>query len=184
MKVVRKFFLDCEKEEAWLNEMSAEGFALLGVSGGKYVFENSQPGEYIYRIVGLDRDPNHPASLEYLQFLKGTNIEHITSDLNWVYLRKESADGAFEVYSDIDSKLKQYRKANLVSTIGFGFALISLLNVCSALLGLHRGNHDIVVIVVVFAVITGFFGIWILKRHWYPLHKKRKALKKDKMIVE
>ena len=82
MKVVRKFFMDCDKEETWLNEMSGKGLALIGGAGSKYVFENSSPGEYIYRIVWLDRDPNHPASLEYLQFLKGTDIEHITSDIS------------------------------------------------------------------------------------------------------
>jgi len=186
MKVVRKFFMDCDKEEAWLNEMSDKGLALIGGVGSKYVFEDSSPKEYIYRIVWLEHDPNHPASLEYLQFLKGTGIEHITSDINWVYLRKKSEGGAFEVYSDIDSKIKHYRKASLVSAmLAFGFALISLLSVCITLVGFYRDNYNTnAVLMMIFAVITGVAGIWLLKKYWHPLHKKIRILKEDQVIIE
>ena len=186
MKVVRKFFMDCDKEEAWLNEMSDKGLALIGGAGSKYVFENSSPGEYIYRIVWLEHDPNHPASLEYLQFLKGTDIEHITSDINWVYLRKRSASGAFEVYSDIDSKIKHYRKASLVSAmLAFGFTLISLLSVCTTLVGFYRDSDNMIaVLMMALAIITGIVGVWLLKKYWLPFHKKIRKLKEDKVIME
>ena len=186
MKVVRKFFMDCDKEETWLNEMSDKGLAQIGGAGSKYVFENSSPGEYIYRIVWLEHDPNHPASLEYLQFLKGTDIEHITSDINWVYLRKKSANGAFEVYSDRDSKIKHYQKASIVSAmLAFGFALISLLSVCTTLVGFYRDSDNMIaVLMMALAVITGVVGVWLLKKYWYPFHKKIRKLKEDKVIME
>jgi len=190
MKVVKKHFIDCVKEETWLNEMSAKGFALIGCTGHKYVFTESQPGEYIYRIELLNRDPNHPASLEYLQFIKGTDIEHIASDLNWIYLRKKSVDGAFEIYSDIDSRIKHYQKANRVPAIvGFGLALLSLLCVCVTLVALYRGislyrGMIAVVVMALLIISTGFVGVGVLKMHWNPLRKKMKELKKDKMIME
>lgn len=43
-QVVRKFFMDFEKEEAWLNEMSAKGWALVEHSWARYVFEESTKG--------------------------------------------------------------------------------------------------------------------------------------------
>lgn len=43
-QVVRKFFMDFEKEEAWLNEMSAKGLALVEHSWARYVFEESAKG--------------------------------------------------------------------------------------------------------------------------------------------
>ncbi len=39
--VVRKLFWDFEKEEQWLNEMSAKGMALTHYSWCKYVFTDS-----------------------------------------------------------------------------------------------------------------------------------------------
>lgn len=42
--VVRKYFADFEKEEQWLNDMSAKGLALVEYSWARYVFEESAPG--------------------------------------------------------------------------------------------------------------------------------------------
>jgi len=57
---VWKAFLDYEKEEKWLNEMVAKGFAMTAYSWCHYTFENCVPGEYIYRIELLEHSVNHP----------------------------------------------------------------------------------------------------------------------------
>lgn len=51
---VRKLFTDYEKEEQWLNERSAKGYALTQYSWARYVFDESGKGEYIFRIEPLD----------------------------------------------------------------------------------------------------------------------------------
>ena len=49
---MRKFrlYLDKDKETAWLNEMSAQGWAAKGFFAGFYQFEACEKGEYVYQI--------------------------------------------------------------------------------------------------------------------------------------
>ena len=51
-KVVYKGFFvwNFEKEEKWLNEMAAKGFALISVGPFRYEFEDSLPDEYEVRL--------------------------------------------------------------------------------------------------------------------------------------
>jgi hypothetical protein len=99
-----------EEEEKWLNEKSAKGEHLTDVGFCRYVFKDGKPGEYIYRLEMLDKSPSHYSSVKYLQFLEETGVEHIASILKWVYLRKKASDGPFDIYSDIDSKIKHYER--------------------------------------------------------------------------
>jgi hypothetical protein len=46
-KVVYRLYADYEKEETWLNEMVAKGYALKNFVWCRYVFEPCEPGEYI-----------------------------------------------------------------------------------------------------------------------------------------
>ena len=62
---VRKIFLNYEKEEEWLNEMSAKGMALIYYSWCRYVFEETQNNEYIYRIELLEKSPTSAESIPY-----------------------------------------------------------------------------------------------------------------------
>ncbi|MCL6602869.1 MAG: DUF2812 domain-containing protein [Paenibacillus sp.] len=103
-----------EKEEQWLNEMSAIGMQLTGVGVCRYVFEKGLPGEYIYRLQMLDNIPTHPQSVDYIRFVEDTGAEQVGSLLNWVYFRKKAADGPFDLYSDLDSRLKHYRRIKAV----------------------------------------------------------------------
>ncbi len=41
-QVIRTIFFDVEKEENWLNSMSAMGLALIDYSWCRYVFEQAQ----------------------------------------------------------------------------------------------------------------------------------------------
>lgn len=101
---------DFEKEEKWLNEMSVKGLQLVSVGLCKYVFEEGIRGEYAYRLELLKELPSNPESASYIRFLEETGIEYIGSLLRWAYFRKKAADGAFEIYSDIDSKIKHYKR--------------------------------------------------------------------------
>ena len=56
---------------------------------------------------------------------------------------------------------------------------------CAALLGWYRNiDNEIAVSMMAFAVVTGVLGIWLLKKYWYPFHKKIRKLKADKLIME
>jgi hypothetical protein len=104
------FAWDFEKEEKWLNEMSAKGMQLVSAGIFKYVFEEGNPGEYIYRIELLDQLPTHPESMTYIRFMEDTGAEHITSIVRWVYFRKKTDRQAFDLFSDIDSRINHLKK--------------------------------------------------------------------------
>ncbi|MCZ0859873.1 DUF2812 domain-containing protein [Methanocorpusculum sp. MG] len=118
--VVWKFFWNYESEEKWLNEMAAKGFALYSYSWGRYVFEECEPGEYVYRLELLKDLPSKPESMAYLGFLEETGIACVATHLRWVYLQKRSADGPFDLYTDTRSALNHYQNiTNLWNTLAF-----------------------------------------------------------------
>lgn len=51
-KTIHKVYLawDFKKEELWLNEMAAEGWALEHAAFCSYTFVRCEPGEYIIRM--------------------------------------------------------------------------------------------------------------------------------------
>lgn len=109
-KAMWRAFLNYEKEEAWLNALSAKGLAFESYFLFRYAFAESAPGAYIYRIELLERMPAHPESQEYLRFMAESGVEHIASWGRWVYFRKKAADGPFDIYSDIDSRIAHYKR--------------------------------------------------------------------------
>lgn len=109
---IRKLFWawDFDKEEKWLNEMAAKGLALVSVSLFTYYFEASVPGEYEIRLELLKSSPLTPQNREYIGFIEDTGAEYIGSVARWVYFRKKTADSGFDLFSDIDSRLKHYNR--------------------------------------------------------------------------
>lgn len=102
-KVVHKAFLlwDWEKEAAWLNEMSRQGWQLCRAGFFVYEFEQGQPGEYQYQLQLLRKtDP------DYLAFLEETGIQVVGRCLNWIYLKKKSDGQPFEIFSDLEGVLR------------------------------------------------------------------------------
>ena len=71
-KVVHKVFLlwDWEKEAAWLNEMSRQGWQLCRVGWCSYEFEAGEPGRWQYQLEMLQK--NDP---DYLAFLEDAGIQ-------------------------------------------------------------------------------------------------------------
>lgn len=122
-KIVHKTFFiwNVDKEEKWLNEMSAKGLHLVDAGFCKYVFEEGVPGEYHYRIELLKNSMQHPESEAYIHFLEDTGVEQVGSCLRWVYFRKKAAEGAFDLFSDIDSRIKYLKRL-----MGFFFAVLVL----------------------------------------------------------
>ena len=177
--IVRKPYWNYEKEENWLNEMAAKGLALTGYSWCRYEFEDTIQGEYIYRIELLDHSASHPASQRYITFLEETGVEHVSSYLKWIYLRKKACDGPFQLHSDIDSKIAHYKK---ISTLWLTFAGIEfgagLLNIALFIVGGQIATINLVVGCVVLAMGLAFlfFGL--------PISQKLHRLKKERAIKE
>ena len=114
---------DFEKEEAWLNEMAMNGWALVAVGFCKYTFERTEPGEYQVRLELRGADPG------YISFLQETGAEYVGRWFQWIYSRKRSDFGPFDVYSDIDSRIDHLNRiGHMLALVGGANLLIGLVN--------------------------------------------------------
>ena len=133
-KTVRKFYFvwDFEKEERWLNEMAMEGWTLKSVGWCRYTFERTEPGEYTVRL------EMRAADEEYLDFMRESGAEYIGRVLQWHYYRKRASLGAFDLFSDIDSRVDHLtRIGKMLQAIGLANLLIGSVNVINgSLMGL------------------------------------------------
>ena len=184
--IVRKAYWDYEKEEQWLNQMSARGLALTDYSWCRYVFEDAPNGKYIYRIEMLNDMPTHPESMAYLRFLEENGVEFVASYMRWIYLRKPAADGPFDIYTDIDSKIKHYQRINrFMSTmmfIEFGAAAANLpIGIVNLIIDEQLGNFSYGNLIIGSVVLA--LGILFLALG-APLRKKIKKLRQEKAIHE
>lgn len=124
-KTIRKWFWvwEFEKEEQWLNEMAMNGWALCQVGWCKYVFEKCEPGEYTVRL------EMHEADEGYISFMQETGAVYIGRLFQWIYFCKKSEDGPFDIFSDIDSRIKHLDKiGKMLLVIGFANILIGAVN--------------------------------------------------------
>jgi len=154
MKVntVRKLYWNFEKEERWLNDMATKGQALIHYSWGTYRFEQSQPAEWIYRIELLPDAATKPASEEYLAFMADTGAQTVATYQRWVYFRKPAADGTFEVFSDLDSRIAHYKRVLLMFTSLFAALLpITIVNITN----ISRGNLTLALVLPLLAIMIG-----------------------------
>lgn len=183
--IIRKYYINNEKEEQWLNDLSAKGLALSDYSWCRYVFEEAPAGEYIYRIELLEQSPTHPESVAYLKFLEDTGIECVATYMSWVYLRKKAADGAFEVYTDIESKIKHYKRIHklwltlmwLEFITGFYNLLIGSINYVSFH---HRSLSYVNLGAGIFLICLGIVFTGLTR----PVHQKIVTLKQEQAIRE
>jgi len=181
--IVYKLFWNYEKEEAWLNKMSAMGLAMTDYSWCKYVFADTPENEYIYRIELLDELPAHPESVAYIRFMEENGVEHISSYARWVYFRKKSSEGTFDIYSDIESKIKHYNRIHVFwSTIMFVELTIGLSNITIGMSGWWSG-HGISLLNLIVGVVLILLGLVFLKGI-LGIRKKMKKLQQEKMIRE
>lgn len=178
---VRKPFWDYQKEEDWINAKAAQGKALIKYTWCHYLFEDSAPGEYIYRIELLDRATNNT---DYLSFLKENGIECVSTYMRWVYLRKKAADGPFQLYSDKDSRLASLRQ---VSTMWLTLAICILAIVLSQvaiMINSILSSHSHIWIVsavstaVCLAISIVFFNLWS------RVHRVEAKLKRERVVTE
>lgn len=106
-----KFTFDKDEEQDWLNEYCRQGWAMVSFCVGMVRFVPCEPGEYIYQIDLLPGRGLRPDDYEgYVSFMADMDVEVIQRWGRWVYLRKRAAEGPFEVYTDLDSKLQLYRR--------------------------------------------------------------------------
>ena len=183
--IVWKAYINYEKEEDWLNSMAAKGLAFKDFFLFRYVFEDCMPGEYTYRLELLNNHAAHPESKNYINFMAENGVEHISSWHRWVYFRKRSADGSFEIYSDIDSRIKHYQRIALLwFFIMIMLILAGISNIHTGIeLGHIFGTNSPGMFNLVVGIIVLFLGVVILLT-WNQLRLKIKKLRREQTLRE
>ena len=103
-----RLYYNKDTETEWLNKMAADGWALTGFFVGFYRFEACEKGEYTYQVdLG---DQLFSVSSEYRDLMEELGVEIVTLWGYWIILRKRTADGPFELYTDVDSQIEHYTK--------------------------------------------------------------------------
>lgn len=128
-KVMHRFYLDYEKEEKWINEMAAHGWQLKKFSFGRFTFTKGESGAFIYRnefIGGMSKNEKQ----NYFEFLKDSGISIINEFGGWVYMKKATAEGPFEIYTDTKSKIAYYKRIlNAFLLLFFVNAWMGIMNI-------------------------------------------------------
>jgi len=99
-----------DKEEAWLEDMSREGWHLQAVKLlCTYTFVKGEPAPYVYRLdYYLGDKSTFP---EYLKIFQDAGWEYLGELSNWRYSRKREVNGATpEIFTDRQSKIKKYQR--------------------------------------------------------------------------
>jgi hypothetical protein len=118
---------DFEKEERWLNEMAANGWTLVEVGYCRYTFEKTDDNEYTVRL------EMHPFDEDYIGFMEQTGAEYIGRVLQWVYFRKKSELGRFDIFSDLDSRISHLSKIHkMILMLGLANLIIGIANLLSS----------------------------------------------------
>ena len=113
-KKYKNYYFDFEKEEKWLNEMAKYGYVLDRIEKDYYIFEECNNGQYSYKIDILKDNMSDNEVEDYFSFLKELDINIVYSNKRWVYLRKETGKGEFDLYSDKQSLIDYYNRYNFL----------------------------------------------------------------------
>ena len=164
-KIVKKWFWvwEFEKEEQWLNSMAQSGWVLDKLGLCKYEFIASEPGEYTVRLEMHDHDP------AYIDFMAETGAEYVGRMVKWIFFRKKVSDGAFDIFSDIDSRIAHLDKiGKMLGIVGGANMGIGLMNIYSAT---HMGWINLC-------------GAALLYYALGRIHGKKEALEKERQLHE
>lgn len=174
-KVIHKLFLvwNYEKEEAWLNEMAAQGLALVAVGFCRYEFEDCVPGEYKIALDYLNK--SRAENQKYIEFLEETGAEHVGSIVRWAYFRKKTAE-PFSIFSDNSSKIA------LFTNVMHVLLAVMILNLSA--FSLNIGNYFVHRDPVFLVCCINLFLAFVLLYGYWRFYKKRKKLKEEQKIFE
>lgn len=115
-----------EEMERYLNEMSREGWQCCEIVRDELRFVRGEQDEYTYRVQYFYESRDGEKD-DYLRTLGETGAALVGEYGEVLILRKKTADGAFELYSDLDSKITALEKRRSHYRSGMIGALIMLL---------------------------------------------------------
>ncbi|MCR5252047.1 MAG: DUF2812 domain-containing protein [Lachnospiraceae bacterium] len=156
-----RLYYDKDAEVEWLNRLVGEGYAMDRFFAGFYHFVPCEKGEWQYQV-----DIGHGfggVSREFKEFMNEMDVEVVQSWGPWVYLRRKAQEGEFQLYTDVDSAIGQYKKIALL------FKLAILLEMACMILEVYYatvGGQTIAwaIVCLIVAIVLGMFNALIRTR--------------------
>ena len=109
-KFALNWFVNFDKEEKWLNDMSRKGWAFWHTNGVIYRFKKCEPGEFIYQI-DFDEEKSKNGVGDYVAFRTSCGDQFVHQWKRKIYWRRETASGPFEAENNVAAKLRLTNKA-------------------------------------------------------------------------
>ncbi len=178
-QTVRKWFWawEFDKEEQWLNQMAAQGKALVSARYATYEFEDSAPGEYAVRLEMLENAPDSAEGQQYISFVEETGAEFVGRVMKWVYFRKKTADGEFELHGDNATRIRHLKGiVHLLLPLAILNSGMGLYNLC---IGIGLNSWVNVLCAGLSAAVTALLCVGMKK-----LNEKKKRLERDAQLFE
>ena len=125
LKKIRKWFWvwQFEEEEQWLGEMAESGWVLEKLGFAVYYFRPCEPGEYIVRTEMRGKDDS------YVNFMEEIEAEYVGRMAQWIYFRRKSSLGEFQIFSDLESRIEHLNKiARTIKGVGIANLIIGMAN--------------------------------------------------------
>lgn len=150
-----RLYFDKDAETRWLNDMAEQGWAMKSFFAGFYSFERCEPGQYMYQVDFGNRF--FSVSEEYREFMQETGVEIVQPWGFWIILRKKAGEGAFELYTDVDSTIEHYTKIRRM------FKAVAVVEILCLFLELYSGysgfSVGFVFSFMILAFLLAFFNI-------------------------
>ena len=165
-KIIKKWIWvwDFDKEERWLNSMAQQGWVLDRLGFCRYEFVRCEPGEYIVRLEMREHDES------YLSFMADTGAEYVGRMVKWIYFRRKAELGAFDIFSDLDSRLEHLKKISwMLRFVGIANLVIGLANSINPYVPLGWIN-----------LLAATLLMYALGR----IEGKKEALERDRLLIE
>lgn len=165
-KIIKKWIWvwDFDKEERWLNTMAQQGWVLDKLGFCRYEFIPCEPGEYTVRLEMREHDE------AYLGFMADTGAEYVGRMVKWIYFRKKTEDGPFDIFSDVESRI-----AHLDRIIW----MLRFVGIANLAIGLANSLNPV--------IDFGWVNLLCATLLMYALGRiegKKEALERDRLLIE
>ncbi len=125
-----KIFVNFEKEEQYLNEMSLNGFALVKYNSlGVYTFKNIEPKAMNYKV-DYRVFKNKMQFEEYVTLFDDAGWEHVygtKSSGSQYFLPKSNTEQNSDIFSDKESKAERHKRLYAQCVSSFTLMLVYLI---------------------------------------------------------
>lgn len=166
-----------KQEEAWLNDLARQGKALVKQDFGiRYTFEDSEKGEWQYKILFNEDLPGTCGRENFEAFLAENGIEQVGKWFLWGYYRKRNDGTPFELFNTRAEEFRQMSRVLQLATVLKAVMLFDMLLSLCRLAGAGLDKLPLVLFV-------GAVFIFVLNTQ-RNIKKQVELLKKEADIFE